>query len=344
MSTSNWLPEDLHSVAMRLGRADQLAYELSEVALAWSRGPDDSGPLSLRQIERRTGLLDVEVISIRPVPPIAAMLFSEAIHHLRSAIDNVVFYMTAKEHDETLTEAQSRAVSMLIYEDPTKYQEKSKQLVKRGLTGFNTNSTLGKRIASLQPFNDNASVPAIPPSLARMIGGMNSASEHPLILLRDYSNEDKHRTIRLAAGRSLVQRPDDLSRTRDLGMRHVEVGSVLEVVPKGVPTEVETSPALHVQRPNAGVWVGPGYELDCITQHVLDVVLPTLITGLALPGGLPTHIDLSDNGEPLAERLRGAGKERAHDRARDVMTKAYLEAIARDPQFPPITPKPETEV
>ncbi|MEU8264120.1 hypothetical protein AB0C02_26285 [Micromonospora sp. NPDC048999] len=333
----DWLPEALHPVAMRLAHADQLAFELAEIALAWSRGPDDEGPLTLRQVERTPGYLDVEVVTIRPVPPIAAMLFSGAVHHLRSAIDNVVFYLVESNRDEPLTDSQARAVSMLIYENPKKFEDKVKGLVRQRLIEFATTATLGKRIAALQPFVDKVSVPAIPPAMSMLMGGgPDLGSEHPLVLLRDYSNEDKHRTIRLAAGRSLVQRLDDVPRARQLGMRHIEAGTVLEVVQKGVLTPVDTSPALHVQRPDGGVWVSPSYELDCLSRHVGDVVLPTLITGMALPGGLPAQVDLSDTGTPLAERLRQGGTTRARDRAREMAVKAYWEAMARDRRFPPI--------
>jgi hypothetical protein len=321
---------------MRLAHADQLAFELAEIALAWSRGRDDEGPVTLRQVERTPGYLDVEVATIRPVPPIAAMSFSGAVHHLRSAIDNVVFYIVEKGRDKPLTDSQARAVSMLIYENPKMFEDKVKGLVKQGLTEFATTATLGKRIAALQPFADKASVPAIPPALSRLMGGPDPASEHPLVLLRDYSNEDKHRTIRLAAGRSLVERQDDVPRTRYLGMRHIGVGTVLEVVKKGVLTPVDTYPALHVQRPHGGVWVGPGYELDCLSRYVADVVLPTLITGMALPGGLPAQVDLGDSGTPLAERLRQGGYTSAHDRAREMAGRAHWEAMERDWQFPPI--------
>ncbi|WP_156313127.1 hypothetical protein [Micromonospora sp. HK10] len=336
MRAMDWLPEALHPVAMRLAHADQLAFELAEIALAWSRGPDGEGPLTLRQVERTPGYLEVEVVTIRPLPPIAAMLFSGAVHHLRSAIDNVVFYIVERNRDKPLTDSQARAVSMLIYENPKKFEDKVKGLVKQGLTEFATTATLGQRIAALQPFADKASVPAIPSALSMLMGGPDPASEHPLVLLRDYSNEDKHRTIRLAAGRSLVERLDDGPRTRQLGMRHIEVGTVLEIVQKGVLTPVHTSPALHVQRPDRGVWVSPGYELDCLSRHVADVVLPTLITGMALPDGLPALVDLSDTGTPLAERLRQGGTRRAHDRAREMVAKAYWDAMERDWQFPPI--------
>jgi hypothetical protein len=211
-----------------------------------------------------------------------------------------------------------------------------KSLVKQGLTAFETMATLGSRIVSLQPFNDDASIPAIPPALALMMGNPEPARGHPLALLRDYSNEDKHRTIRLAAGRLLVQRPDDWARTVGFGMRAIEVGTVLEVVQKGVVTPVETSPALHVERPAGGVWVSPGYELDCLARHVADIVLPTLITGMALPGALPPQMDLSNTGKPLADRLRQGGKVRAHDRARTLAAKAYLDAMEQEWQFPPI--------
>ncbi|MBQ1076658.1 hypothetical protein KBX06_26405 [Micromonospora sp. C31] len=336
MKALDWFPNALHPVAMRLARADQLAFELAEVALAWSRGPDSEGPLTLRQVERTPGYLDVEVATIRPVPPVAAMLFSEAIHHLRSAIDNVVFHLVQESRTEPLTDSQARAVSMLVYEDPEAFEGKVKRLVRQGLTEFAPDATLGGRISALQPFADEAFVPAIPLALFMLMGGTDPAIEHPLVLLRDYSNEDKHRTIRLAAGRTLVQRPDDMPRSRQLGMRHIEVGAVLEVVQKGVPTPVDTSPALHVQRPGGGVWVSPSYELDCLWLHVVDVVLPTLITGMALPGGLPAHVDLSDTGALLDERLRQGGAMRAHDRAGELSRKAYWEAMSRGRKVPPI--------
>jgi hypothetical protein len=335
----NWLPEALHPVVMRLARADHLAYELGVVALAWSRGPDDQGALRLRQVERTPGFYDVEVASIRPVPPVAAMLFSEAVHHLRSAVDNVVFHMLEMEYGQPLTPQQKRNVSMLVHDEKGSYIDRVKRLTsgKNALPVLGPDHSLGKRIASLQPFNDDVDVPAIPPSLTVLSGGSETATTHPLSLLRDYSNEDKHRTIRLAAGRSLVQRPDDWERSVGLGMRTVEVGTVLERVEKGVPIGVEISPAIHVQRPDDGLWVSPGYELDAIARHVSDIVIPTLVTGLALPDALPADVDLSDTGEELAERLAGGGRTRAHDRMRAASMKAYFEAAEQRVKWPPIT-------
>ncbi len=335
----DWLPETLHPVAIRLARADQLTYELGTVALAWSRGPDDRGALSLSQVERTRGIYDVEVASIRPVPPVAAMLFSEAVHHLRSAVDNVVFHMVERDHGQPLTPQQERNVSMLVHDEEGPYGERVNRLTsgKNALPILGPDHTLGKRIASLQPFKDHAEVPAIPPSLNLLMGGSKAATAHPLSLLRDYSNEDKHRSTRLAAGRSLVQRPDDWVRSVGLGMRTIEVGTVLERVKKGVLTGVEISPAIHVRRPNGGPWVSPGYELDAITRHVSDVVIPTLIKGMALPDALPAEVDLTDTGEGLAERLSGGGRRRAHDRMRIMSMRAYHEAREQGEKWAPIT-------
>jgi hypothetical protein len=107
-------------------------------------------------------------------------------------------------------------------------------------------------------------------------------------------------------------------------------------VQKGVLTGVEVSPALHVQRPDDGVWVSPGPELDALARHVSDIVIPTLVTGMALPDALPAEVDLSDTGETLVERLITGGSTRAHDRARVLSLNAYFEAMDGDVKFAPI--------
>lgn len=319
---------------MRLARADAAAYELAQVALAWSRGNEDEGAITLRQVERTPGTYDVEIATLRPVPPLAATLFSEAVHHLRSAVDNTVFYAVEIAHGQALTPQQERAVSMLIYDGPAPYERKWKGLTRQGLAMFDPSTTLGQRIESLQPFNDATSLGSLSPILSNVMG-VEAAQAQPLALLRDYSNEDKHRTIRLAAGRTLVQRHDDWRRSVGQGMRHIEVGTVLEQVPKGVFTPLEISPGLHVERPD-GTPVAPGPELDGMARHVADIVIPTLLRGIALPESIPASIDLSDNGETLAERLTNGDPARAHERARSDMAAALLHANTRGWNFAPV--------
>ncbi len=224
-------------------------------------------------------------------------------------------------------------MSMLVYDDQAKYENKLKQLTRQGLTLFALDGTLGKRIAGVQPFNDGASVPSLSPLLAT-VTGIEVATTHPLSLMRDYSNEDKHRAIRLAAGRLLVQRHDDWKRSVGQGMREVKVGTILEVVKKGVLTPVDLSPALHVQRPD-GEWVAVGPELDGMARHLSDIVIPSLVTGMALPSGLPVDIDLGDTGESVMERAERAGTMRAHERMQDVMRQALIDADQRGWRWTP---------
>jgi hypothetical protein len=167
---TDWLPEALHPVAMRLARADAAAYELALLALSWSRGDNDEGAITLCQVERTPGTYDVEVETLRPVPPLAAMLFSEAVHHLRSAVDNVVFYAVEEEQGQPLTPQQERSVSMLVYDDPVAYERKWKGLVRQGLAMFDRTATFGKRIESLQPFNDSTTLGSLSPMLSMVMG------------------------------------------------------------------------------------------------------------------------------------------------------------------------------
>jgi len=266
----DWLPEPLQPVAMRMARADELIFELAQVAFAWSRGPNGEGPLELRQVERRPGVLDVEVTSIRPVPPAASALFSEVVHHMRSALDNTVFFLVEAARGGPLTGHQVRAVSMPICDDEKVFQNNVGKLAKKGIHELDVDTTLGQRVASLQPFADPVAVPAISPLLAAEMGDPNPDQQHPLVLLRDYSNEDKHRAFRIAACRALIQSSRDLKGTRRMGMRPIAVGDVVDVVRKDVPELMDIFSALHVQRPN-GVWVSPVAELDHIWQHVAYV-------------------------------------------------------------------------
>ena len=77
------LPPDLVPVALRLARADEAVFEIADISSLWSM----AGPLEMEQ--RRNGDRSTSVLTgIRPVPPRLWLLFSEAINHLRAAIDN----------------------------------------------------------------------------------------------------------------------------------------------------------------------------------------------------------------------------------------------------------------
>jgi hypothetical protein len=142
-----------------------------------------------------------------------------------------------------------------------------------------------------------------------MMGGASLKGEKPLSLLQGYSNSDKHRMIRPALTSALTQNDHDSS-LRDRGTQVVELGTVLDTVPYGVLSHGSVSPALQMLRPDGQSWVALGPELDGIATHVADMVVPILLKGLALPGALPAHVDLTDNGESMAARLsRGPPSE-----------------------------------
>lgn len=102
LSGVSWLPVELELVAMRLGRADELTYQLLQIALAWSHN-DGQGAVAVKERRSATpGMVEAVLASVRPIPPRGAMLFSEVINHLRSALDNVVFHLvTQARHPST---------------------------------------------------------------------------------------------------------------------------------------------------------------------------------------------------------------------------------------------------
>ncbi|PTR44720.1 hypothetical protein C8K38_103217 [Rhodococcus sp. OK611] len=196
---TSWLPPELAPVALRLARADQAEFQIGELALEWSRGA-----LDFDQVENDESGIELTVTGIRPIPPLLSMLFSEAIHHLRAAIENTLFYLVGASRSEELSEAQARAIEMPIYEKPgdlVKWQKKREQ---RGVDELGAESTLGRRVASLQPYADPAVVYSLTPSIGVLMGGAPETA-HPMLLLQKYSNEDKHRAIRMAAVRTLIQ-------------------------------------------------------------------------------------------------------------------------------------------
>jgi hypothetical protein len=257
-------------------------------------------------------------------------------------VDNLVFLLAEESQGTPLTEKQAQAVSMVIEEDPQRFHHEMQDLVKKGLLAFDTDAGLRKRMTSLQPFNDTSSIPATSPALARLTGDRDLGKEHPLVLLRSYSNEDKHRSIRVAAAGALVQDEDEWP-PREANMKPVAVGQVLGVVPKGTPKIMSISAALLVQRPTSTRWIAPGPELDAITEYVSDIAIPTLVTGMALPGALPGEVNLKDNGQSLGERLARGGVERALERSRARTTSAFFEAMQADLRFPPIVSELDVE-
>lgn len=325
-----WLPARLEPVALRLARADQAEFKIGELALEWSRHP-----LDCAQVDNGAAGIDLVVNGIRPIPPLLSMLFSEAIHHLRAAIENTLFHLVSASRGEELPEAHARAIEMPIYEDPSDLEKWLKVRTRRGVDELGAESTLGQRIARLQPYTDPASVQSHSPALGALTG-VEPEAAHPMLLLQKYSNEDKHRAIRMAAVRTLVQNWAEPFFTSDRSMRPVEVGDVVATMKPGVAAPIETTSAVHVQRPESSTWVSPITELDQLHRHVADTVIPTLVTGAALTRSVPPNIDLTDTGQETSERIRSGSWEPARQRLDKIRAAALYEAIAHPPRIPPV--------
>ena len=96
VSRLEWLPDQLCPVAFRVARADECAFEIAKLAGRWSFDE----PLGLVQYvwENR---YSVRIESVRPIPPRISLLFSEAVSHLRAALDNVVWFMVEQAQRST---------------------------------------------------------------------------------------------------------------------------------------------------------------------------------------------------------------------------------------------------
>ena len=303
-----WLPAELAPVAMRLARADELEYQLGWACLNWSLNA-----LKLKQLRRPDGLIDVVVSEVRPIPPVASLLFSEIINHLRAAIDNVMFYVVETLRGSPLPDDAAVKVAMPIYQSATKLLEWSNRN-RNKVPEFDSSTDLYARIEMLQPYSSLAVATVISADFEPFVGQIALHGVHPLTLLQGYSNMDKHRAIRMAAARTLLpQGPMPLGQY-DLTMHAVEPGFVIA---EGLDTrrhEVDSTTPIHMLRPDGQIWVAPGTELAQIHTYVSDVVIPTLVTGAPAATDLPRQVGLDDTGETLESRIRAGSPTPAHER------------------------------
>ena len=314
MADLSWLPEPLHHVALRVARADELCYSLAQENFAFSY----SGPVEL--IERVSeGHCRMVVQAVKPVPPRIALLFSEAVSHLRAAIDNTLFHLAAAGHDGTLDPDKERAVYFPITQDAGKFTRWRKSMRQAGLPQLGEENALSERIRSLQPFADaDRSIPHTDEAIAE-VQGTEVHRVHPLLLLQDYSNTDKHRMLRVSVHKGVaeIDRMNGAAVERawvDLG-----VGDQLSTTPVGQYMELSVSTFAALQRPATQVHVGPAAELNELISYVAHHLVPVLVTGQPRAQGLPLRMDLSAPGLTVAERIAGAGYESAQQRIQPVV-------------------------
>ncbi|MDE1675071.1 hypothetical protein [Nocardia gipuzkoensis] len=321
----DWLPDRLSATAFRLGRVDEAVEAVGALAAHWS----DSQPIELTQTQSGRQWV-ASVVGIRPVPPVAAVLFSEAIHHLRAAIENTLFYLVENERGTALTERDARAVEMPVLDDESKFREWQNKVARR-IPELGAGSKLAKRVEALQPYVDTVSqVPSISPRLAAMMG-VRVENEHPMRLIQRYSNLDKHRSLRFCATGTIATTSKVAMVESDLAFRRMEVGLVLSATTPGDPVVLELQSALLIERPDSSVLVGPVPELTHLHRHVADEVIPTLVRGLSAPRSFPPQIELGDNGWSDAERLNRACGKFAQERWDEGTAARIFQAWQRTP-------------
>jgi hypothetical protein len=147
----------------KVDRADELRQsierEINEYLLA--------GPFRLRdQMLPDPPRFEVFVDSIDPPPPRLGVLVGDFVHNLRSALDHVVWQLALTRGDEPSTELQFPIVSD---------RERWPGAVRRRLPDVPDEAV--RLIETMQPYHHD------------------DPMTHPLAVLRDLSNEDKHRVI-----------------------------------------------------------------------------------------------------------------------------------------------------
>lgn len=325
-----WLPEALDPVALRLARADAFAFQIGDLATKWSM----DGPLGFEQV-RRDGLTQMVVKSLRPVPPEASLLFSEAVNHLRAAVDNAFWHLTEKAHG-SLSGSLAAMVSMPIVESQEDLDRWTGRRNK--IPALRPETRLGQRLRALQPFVDiQSSVPSMGELLAAILR-VEVESAHPLRLLQAYSNADKHRSIRLAAGRTFSSSDAVPLEGQDLSPKELKVGDPIGPSSRwGRISIVETNTAVMVQRPEPfSAWVNPVKELNAMRRHLSQIVVPILLTGLEMPKGLPPSIQTGASGETNRERLCAGGWADAEERLLPLVRTRFHEAERIGVQFAPV--------
>jgi hypothetical protein len=271
------------------------------------------------------------VNKVRPIPPVASMLFSEIINHLRAAIDNVMFHVVETLRGGPLPPDAAVRVAMPIYQSPDKLLDWSNR--NRGkVPEFNSGTDLYNRIESLQSYGSLAVATAVSPEFEPFVGPLQLHGVHPLTLLQGYSNADKHRAIRLASGRTVDRLANQQMGQYNITMLPVEAGFIIAEGIDSRPGEIDPRTAVHVQRPDSPIWVAPGMELAQIHTYVSDVVIPTLVSGAVANPDLPRQVRLDDSGELFERRVEAGGNKPAHERVGEEAWKRAQEMATDPPQ------------
>lgn len=297
------LPDYLSSVALRLGRVDELAEDIAELCFAFVR----SDPLELRE-RRAGGKASLFVHGIDQVPPAIGLVFSDAINQLRSVLDNALVLVIEMERGVSLTGPAERAAQFLIYDDETKYRTALRRLVAH-LPELAVDAPLGKRIYELQPFRPLEQIRQM-----RTRRSVTAHGGHHLRVLQEYSNADKHRRPHVfAVGNAVTRAATGAVKVGVENVSQLEIGQVVSSTSLGASGVVEIWPFVGVHRTLADELVPPGAELCELHRYMAEIALPRL-AGLPEGAVFPPGVDLRSLRISDAERVATAESTYAHER------------------------------
>jgi hypothetical protein len=326
-----WLPKPLEPVVARLARVDDCICEMGDLSGQWSLNA-----LELKQLRRSDGRIRLVVSSVRPIPPVVSLLFSEAINHLRAVLDNTVWHLVT-EAVGVVDDRAARDVAMPICAEAPAFDAWAKKVRARvPELGEETRAT-HQRVRSLQPFASEARIASISPMLVALMGAQ-AEKVHPLLLLQAYSNLDKHRSIALMVGRTMSTEGRSPFFVQDRSFRQLGVGSVLAEGVWGTPVPVESQAAVMVERP--APWaaaVSPAKETELLRDWVRREALPRLVTGSSeVTTSLPVTVELGDDGRTLPERIADVSRPSGRERLASINGKRFEEAMTAPVKFPPV--------
>ncbi|MFD7026123.1 hypothetical protein [Promicromonospora sukumoe] len=326
----DWLPEALAPVAARLARVDDCYAEIAELSGRWS-----TEALQLKQLHRSDDQVRTVIDKVRPIPPAIAVLFSDAINHLRATLDNVVWHLVTSQSGE-IADRAALSVALPIHDDVERFENWASRVRRQVPELAQETSTTYQRVRALQPFVDSARIPSIPPALAALVG-VEVEEVHPLLLLQAYSNLDKHRAIALMVGRMMITPLGVSYPAQDRFFREMGPGSTVGPDGKwGTPVPIESNAAVMVERP--APWaaaVSPAAEVMRLRDWVCHEALPYLVTGSreATPP-VPVTIELGDDGRTLRERISVPSRASGFERTSAINAELLAAAGTKPWKFP----------
>lgn len=229
-------PHWLTPIAERLARAEEVARSARQVIEEY----ETSGKVRVVS-EKEDDRVTLRLKEKAPPPPRLPLMVGEAIHHLRSSLDNLVVLIADRSAGRRLTATEVSHLQFPIASTPHGFIKS-----KRRLAGLS--DVYIRRIEEVQPYHllnyALGETAAIPPE------------REPLAELRELSNHDKHRRIHLvlhhASGVEVHHAVAGKAPEMELARTPLMDGAVIARVSNAEADEVHATVELMIEHPLSG--------------------------------------------------------------------------------------------